>query len=287
MIQLLLPLFLSFILNSFSQVRTISGEVIDIHTKENLGYVNIGIPYKGVGTVSNSKGEFLIKLNEHINKNDTLYFSHIGYKTKKIVLSQLKPRDNIIELVPETQQLDEVIVSLKEPKFKRFGRSSKGLGLLHSNFYSSYEKEVDDRLSKEMGMKFKAKKDCKISDLNFHITTNDFKSLKFRINFYNIENGLPADIIVDKDIIFEIKDNFTGWHKVDLEAYDIYVDKDLEEFAVTIQWVESVKAKESSKYFALSVAKSLENDFLYREKTMDRWNKSGMSLSFYLNSMCQ
>src|SRR5690606_32062592 len=128
MIQLLLSLFLSFILNSFSQIRTISGELKDIQSKERLGYVNIGIPHRGAGTVSNSKGEFLIKLNEDINNNDSIYFSHIRYKTKKIVLGKLKTADNIIELEPGTRQLDELVVSLKEPKAKRFGRSSKGLG---------------------------------------------------------------------------------------------------------------------------------------------------------------
>ncbi len=74
--------------------------------------------------------------------------------------------------------------------------------------FNYYEKDVDDRLSKEIGMKFKLKKDCKINDLNFNINSNEFSSLKFRLNFYKIENGFPTILIFEKDIVFEIKDEF-------------------------------------------------------------------------------
>ena len=55
---------------------------------------------------------------------------------------------------------------------------------MHTNFYTYEEKGVDDRLSKEIGMKFKLQNDCKINDLNFNITSNEFSSLKFRLNIY-------------------------------------------------------------------------------------------------------
>lgn len=158
---------------------------------------------------------------------------------------------------------------------------------MHSNFYSYYEKGVDDRLSKERGMKFKIRKNCHIKDLNFNITSNDFKSLKFRVNFYKIENGLPTDLKVQKNIIFEIKDNFLGWFKVDLEPYEIYLKEEVEEIAVTIQWLESVKADDKSKYFAISTASSPTHTAYFREKAMDSWNKGGQNLSFYLNAMCE
>lgn len=158
---------------------------------------------------------------------------------------------------------------------------------MHMNFYTAYEKEVDDRLSKEVGMKFKLKKDCKIEDLNFNITSNEFSSLKFRLNFYKIENGLPTMLIVQKEIIFEIKDEFLGWYRLDLKPYEIYLDKESEDVAVTIQWVESKKTNEKSKYFGISTAASVTETAFYREKAMDTWSASGQGLSFYLNAMCR
>jgi hypothetical protein len=280
-------LFLAITLNSFSQERIIIGEIKDSENKTYLQYANIGIQNKNTGTTSNSKGKFSLKINEKINENDMVSFSYVGYQTKSITISKLNVLNNVIELEPEKKQLDEVVVKFVKPKPKRIGRSSKGLGLMHYNFYTYYEKDVNDRLSKEVGMKFKLKKDCKINDLNFNITSNEFSSLKFRLNFYKIENGFPTTLIVEKDIVFEIKDEFKGWYNLDLKPYDIYLDKETEDIAITIQWVESKKANERSKYFGISTAMSATETGFFREKAMDSWTKSGQSLSFYLNTMCK
>jgi hypothetical protein len=280
-------LFIAITLNSFSQEKTINGEIIDAVNKTYLQYATIGISNKSTGTVSNSDGKFSLKISEKINENDLVSFSYVGYQTQTIAISKVKLSNNVIELEPEQNQLDEVVVKFVQPRPKILGRDSKGFGLMHTNFYTYYEKDVDDRLSKEIGMKFKLKKDCKINDLNFNITSNEFSSLKFRLNFYKIENGFPTKLIVEKDIVFEIKDEFKGWFIVDLKPYEIYLDKETEDIAVTIQWVESKKANEKSKYFAISTAASATETSFFREKSMDTWIKSGQSLSFYLNAMCK
>ena len=285
--KLYLFLFVAITLNSFSQEKIINGEIKDAENKTFLQYANIGISNKNTGTVSSFDGKFSLKLNESINENDLVTFSYVGYRTKTIAISKLNLLNNVIELEPEKNQLDEVVVKFVKPKPKILGRNSKGFGLMHTNFYTYYEKDVDDRLSKEVGMKFKLKKDCKINDLNFNITSNEFSSLKFRLNFYKIENGFPTELIVEKDIVFEIKDEFKGWFFLDLKPYEIYLDKETEDIAITIQWVESKKANEKSKYFGISTAISPTETFFSREKSMDTWTKSGASLSFYLNTMCK
>lgn len=283
--KLLLLFFLTF--KTFSQEKIISGDIKDSETNSILEYVNIGIANKNAGTVSNSKGIFNLRLNDKVNLTDTIVFSHVGYDTKKIVVNQLKSENNSILLKPSNNTLKEVVVKFRQPKPKQFGRSSKGLSLMHSNFYYAFDKDVDDRLSREKGMKFKIKKDCKVSDFNFNITANEFKSVKFRLNFYQIQNDLPAKIIVDKDIIFEVKNGFLGLYTLDLKPYDIYLDKEMGDIAVTIQWIESVKTNEKSKFLAISTAMSATETSFYREKNMSTWSKSGQSLTFYLNTMCQ
>ena len=123
-------------LDCYSQEKIINGEIKDIQNKTLLQYVNIGIANKGVGTVSNYNGIFSLKLTEKIKENDTITFSHIGYKTKKIVLTELNQSNNSIELEPEINNLNEIVVKFVKPKAKKFGRSSKGFGLMHTNFYS-------------------------------------------------------------------------------------------------------------------------------------------------------
>jgi hypothetical protein len=282
-----ISVFISVIVNS--QEKIITGKVLNYENSEPLAYVNIGIKNKTVGTVSNSNGLFKLLLNDKVSSKDTVFFSFIGFKTETYLVSELNKIRNPILLQPKNMVLDEVVVSSKKIilKSKKIGRTSKGLGLMHSNFYSYYEKDVDDRLSKERGMKFKIRRNCHIKDLNFNITSNDFKSLKFRINFYKIKDGLPSDLIVKQNIVFEIKDNFLGWFTVDLEPYEIFFNKEIEDVAVTIQWLESVKVNEKSKYFAISTASSPTHTAYFREKAMDSWDKGGQNLSFYLNAMCQ
>ena len=273
----------------FCQSRQLTGEVKSSSTNHSLPYVNIGISNKTVGTVSNEKGEFRLDLNEKVSPGDTVLFSYIGFKTEKYLVSDLSNQEKVIFLMPQSTVLDEVVLSAQKLKLKpkTIGRSSKGLGLMHSNFYSYYEKDVDDRLSKERGMKFKIRNACYLQDLNFNITSNDFKSLKFRVNIYKVENGLPTDLIINQNIIFEIKDTYLGWFKVDLQPYDIYIKDGIEEIAVTIQWLESVKTRANSKYFALSTASSLTHTVYFRDKAMDSWKDGGQNLSFYLNTMCE
>ncbi|WP_445956820.1 carboxypeptidase-like regulatory domain-containing protein [Yeosuana sp.] len=283
----IISIFINLIVHS--QEKTISGKVLNFENNEPLAYVNIGIKNKTVGTVSNNNGLFNLSLNDKVTSKDTIIFSYIGFKTEKHLVSELTKVKKPILLQPKNMELDEVVVSSKKInlKSKKIGRTSKGLGLMHSNFYSYYEKDVDDRLSKERGMKFKMRQNCHIKDLNFNITSNDFKSLKFRVNFYKIKDRLPTDLIVQENIVFEIKDNFLGWFTVDLEPYEIYFNEEIEDVAVTIQWIESVKANEKSKYFSISTASSPTHTAYFREKAMDSWNKGGQNLSFYLNAMCE
>ena len=273
----------------YSQNKEIKGEVQSFENNEPLPFVNIGIANKTIGTVSDKDGLFKLTLNNNVSQKDTVIFSYIGFRTEKYLISELNTKNNTILLEPENTELDEVVLTSKKIKLKpkKIGRTSKGLGLTHANFYSYYEKNVDDRLSKERGMKFKMRRNCHIKDLNFNITSNNFKSLKFRVNFYKIQDGLPSDLIVQENIIFEIKDNFLGWFKVDLQPYKIYLREEVEEVAVTIQWLESVKANEKSKYFSISAAISPLKTAYFREKAMDTWTSGGQSLNFYLNANCE
>lgn len=276
-----------FISHIISAQKNSAGKVIDSKTKEILSFVNIGIPNESIGTVSDQNGRFNLKLEHSAGTDKEVYFSFIGYKTKSVsIASLLKSDEAVIELEKDINQLDEVVVKLKMPKEKKLGRTSKGLGMMHANFYSSYEKDVEDRLSKEMGMKMKIKKDCRIEGLNFNVTSNEFKSLKFRLNIYSIKNNLPHNLLLKNDIIFEIKDGFIGWYKLDLKNEDIFIGKENEDIAVTIQWIASEKMNEKSKFFSISTAVFPGSTSYYREKGFDSWKKGGSNLSFYLNAIC-
>ncbi|MDT0644922.1 carboxypeptidase-like regulatory domain-containing protein [Zunongwangia sp. F363] len=274
-------------LNSlFSQTTSISGKIISEENNAPLSYVNIGIPNKNLGTVSREDGSFTLKLPREIVEKDTLIFSYIGYETQKIATSKLKTSGNEVILKPAKTYLDEVVLETQELKAKKIGRTNTGLGLMHYNFYTADEKDVDDRLSKELGMNLKLRRNCRLEKFNFAVTSNDFKSLKFRINIYNIKNNEPDSLLISNNIIFELKDKENGWQSVDLDPYNIYLKEEVEEIMVSIQWLESVKAEKDSKYFAIAASQSPFHKVYFRNKAMDSWASQTGSLSMYIDAKC-
>lgn len=272
---------------AFTQTAIIKGKTVDAKTGEYVSFTNIGIQNESIGTVSNENGDFILKIYSNIDVNKEVIFSHLGYADRIITLKALlEKKEETIKLESIVNQLAEVKVSLKKPKPKKIGRTAKGLGMMHRNYYSVTEKEIDDRLSKEIGMKLSIKKDCSIEDLNFNISTNDFKDLKFRVNFYSIKNNLPDTLLVQKEIILEIKDGYLGWFKFDLKQFDISIDKENENIAVTLQWIHSQKMDNKKGLFSISAGVSPLSTSFYRSKVLDVWKKDDTNLSLYLNAMC-
>jgi len=270
----------------FSQEIMLKGKITDSENSA-LPFVNIGIPLKHIGTVSNENGDYKLKISSNISGNDTVVFSYIGYKTINKSIDELRKQKEIsIKMEAEENQLDEIVFETKKFKDKKLGRTNKGLGLLHYNFYTVYEKEVDDRLSKELGMNIKLRKNCRLEKFNFAISQNQFKNLKFRINIYRLVDDEPQDLLISDNIIFEIKNEQIGWKSIDLNPYNIYLKEELSEFLITIQWVESTKSKADSKFFAIPASKSPLHKFYFRDKAMDNFEHQTGSLSMYLDAKC-
>ncbi len=66
----------------------VKGQVLDEDTNTALPYANIVVLHKNIGTVSNEKGFFSLDITG-LEKNDTLSFQYIGYKTKFFIISEL------------------------------------------------------------------------------------------------------------------------------------------------------------------------------------------------------
>ena len=270
----------------FSQENILQGKITD-NSNVSLPYVNIGIPLKHIGTVSDENGVYKLKLSPEISKNDTVVFSYIGYKTIKITVAELNNQEStLIQMKTENNQLEEITFETKKLKDKKLGVTSKGLGLLHYNFYTTKEKDVDDRLSKELGMKFKLKKNCRLEKFNFAISQNEFKKLKFRINIYQLVDDQPKELLISDNIIFDLKNEEIDWKSIDLNPYNIYLKEELGDFLLTIQWIESEKSKEESKFFALHASTSPLHKLYYREKAMDSWKTQTGGVSMYLDARC-
>ncbi|OQX98112.1 MAG: hypothetical protein B6I20_11470 [Bacteroidetes bacterium 4572_117] len=78
---------------SFSQ--HINGMVLDKETNKPLEGVHVYINTTDIGTLTNDKGTFYLKLPPNIRKKDVICFSYVGYKTLEIPYSKIKNKHQI------------------------------------------------------------------------------------------------------------------------------------------------------------------------------------------------
>jgi len=97
---------------------TFRGLVSDING-EPIPYAHVAIEGTNKGTLTNFNGEFELELN--LDKNPTLVFQTLGFKTEKIKLSIKTPvQDFIIKLKTEDYQLKPVVIkaNAKDPAYE-------------------------------------------------------------------------------------------------------------------------------------------------------------------------
>lgn len=102
----LLIIFFANIVFAQKKSIIITGKIIDKTTKLSIQDVNIKISGTAKGTISNSQGIFTLKPKK---LPVTLYFSHIGYAYKKLIINSNKTELNV-KLQPITKQINEVRV---------------------------------------------------------------------------------------------------------------------------------------------------------------------------------
>src|SRR5471030_120333 len=102
------PVFIALLLflSAIGAKAQLTGVVKDANTGEALPYVNVGIPSKGIGTVTDDKGAF--KLNAGNNNADSLRVSMIGYLPQYFSIGDFKKQANVVKLIPTNIQLKEV-----------------------------------------------------------------------------------------------------------------------------------------------------------------------------------
>ncbi|MGQ1948192.1 carboxypeptidase-like regulatory domain-containing protein [Geofilum sp. OHC36d9] len=94
--------------------KSFKGIVIDAATNEPLVFATLAVEGTNIATVTNSEGEFILKVPESSAEND-LSVSFIGYDRKKLPLTSLKADANKLALKPISVNLVEVSVFPTDP----------------------------------------------------------------------------------------------------------------------------------------------------------------------------
>ena len=107
-IIIFITLSISTLTFSQQQIETVKGKVQSETSKSILQNVHVLNLNKVKGTITSSEGEFEIQAKA----NDTLYFSYIGYKPLKVVVTNdlIRFDNNTIELTELAFALEEIII---------------------------------------------------------------------------------------------------------------------------------------------------------------------------------
>lgn len=239
----------------------ITGHVVDSEEKAPLGYVNIGIKKKNIGTVTSPSGVFELEIPKSYSR-DTLTFSLVGYSEYNLVLEDLKIDTPLnIELVQKNTALEEVVVVGKRPKEHRFGIKRRGL-LIH---FSDGMFNPDD--SFEIGQLIKLGDiPVKLTALNLYVLEPRDDSATFRLNFYRYSDDEPTERLVEKSIIQRQAIN-KGWLRFDLVNEGIHLSGDV---IASLEFLPDTT--DSLKAITYEVKLGGSSKSFYRRNSLGNWS---------------
>ncbi len=248
--------------------QNFSGQIFDNKTKQPIPYVNVGIPNKGFGTVSDDNGNFSILLDDKYN-NDSIKISMIGYKPISLKVQDAKNQYGNISakfyMNENSYELNEVVI--RPIKYKTTIVGNKDLGQPCVSFIGDTTKSNENY---EVGTLISIKKQPTfIDNIKFGVCHNDFDSIIIRINIYTKtnENILKHPIYVtvkkeDKTVTIDTK-------KYNIEVEDNFI---IAFEALEILQSKSGKGKTIGKKFSFSGG-YFGADMLMRKNIYAKWEK--------------
>jgi hypothetical protein len=191
--------------------------VLTNETREGIGFVNVGIIGKNIGTVTDQLGNFSLVLDSRYDK-DSLRFSLIGYIPRSYLVRDFKENSiKEILLKPKLFNLSEVTVTYHRARGIRLGVPVES-DQLKSGF-------SDNELGSEMGIMVETNGRVRLEDLNLNVATCTYDTVTYRLNIYQCLDKDKYVNILQKPIYVtfskdEIKDAIT----LDLKKYSIIIE---------------------------------------------------------------
>lgn len=201
--------------------KMVSATVIDAVTGEPIIYANVGIEGKGLGTVTDEEGFFVIPITGRVEIDDIFKISMLGYTAQTFTISDfLKQSNAIITLSTSPYSLDEVTVTqlVKERKTLGFPEFTDG----HLGYWKGNE-GLGGEIATRINIKKRRTKLLKVTTNVFVVNAD---SALVRLNIYDYKKRLPGDNLVRTPIYNKIKTS-DKTITIDISAYNIIVDRDI------------------------------------------------------------
>lgn len=250
------------------QAQTYTGVVMCKESQKPIGYVNIGIIGKGIGTVSDHNGSYSIQIGAEYN-NDTLLFSCIGYHPISMLVHDFKKLSHHdIMLEERFFEIEQVVVSPNMFKPKMLGYNPRVRGI-QAGF-------KDNLLGYECGVLINVEKSAYLETIRVNFSKTSFDTIFYRVNIYkatgnnNFENILQSPIYINLP-----KEQLSKTVVVDLKPYNILINGD---FLVTLEHV-----KDLGEGFLYFVA-GMRGKTYIRKTSQATWETKSVGISISVDA---
>ncbi len=262
--------------SSVNAQQVFNGVVYEYETNSAVPYAMIFVKGKDVGVVSDKNGKFCL-VSDKIEALDSITITSLGYSKELIAVKDWQDEENIF-IKTNPIQINEALVTANRTKNIKIGITGAGMKMLFVPLFMKQELDENDLIGREVGVALEANRDCHVKKLNFFIALNKYDNVKLRALFYEINDGKPGDLLVNKDIIFDV-DIEKGWYSVDLTPYDIYLSKG-QQIAVALMTLNETNRNEFFIYGRL-----LKNPGIFRrDRALGEWNITNGGMVLYLDA---
>ena len=222
--NVIIPLIVSFFLlpKTYSQDKKIKGYIINSSTKEALPYATIKTMGQAKMTDADETGFFDIA----VNKNDTLFFSSVGFHGKIIRVLELNDKDSIFLDAIDIVLPEALVGKTKTIEIGELNDKKK----FDTNCPCSTRSEMATKISVSPALKRYQVKKIRIRGFGFNSEN------PVRIHLYSVGNfGEPLNDLLTNDIVIKEDSSKNEVLAIDIEDQNIILD--LSSFFIGVQWI--------------------------------------------------
>jgi 6-pyruvoyl-tetrahydropterin synthase len=244
--------------------KKVHGIVKDAVSDVPLPYVHIGVPGKDLGVISQLDGSFEIDLSL-AEENDSLSFSSVGYRRQSFLIGALKNDSLHVSLEDEEYVLKEITVSDTElVNLAKMGRTNP------TKTTTGETEVIDFGFGGEYGIRINTEgRRYVLQDINFHLRFNTTDSVLFRINIYDIENGLPGKSILKENLLMTSHKK-EKWISKDVSDRKIVIDQDV---IVTYEVLQIWRSSRTHNFLFFTWGDGYEEGSqFHRHSSFDSWS---------------
>lgn len=149
---LLLLLSAGMMLRAQNSFVTVTGTLKDNKTGEKIPHASITVPGTNIGTVTNSDGEFILKISSSLNAAK-FEISHLSYTTKQFSISEAEGKEKTYYLDLQPIQLKELSVVPDDARtvvgmaMDRIRKNFSDVPVMMRGFYREWVRQRRDYLS--------------------------------------------------------------------------------------------------------------------------------------------